>query len=249
MYISEYLQSRVSAQPSMANDQFLQFAILQLQDIFCNEMIAIKNIELDYIAFSTPFAVEFSLAKEHLGTKGNHSMDESTKTTVLAQEQQIINEGKYQDFFCFYKKDDSTKTCTMRKRPLINPFTLQTVGLVTVVSNFGSGFMRKFLMRNLFPKPSKSSTIKSSTQLNESQQHIVFCLLAGFYSRHEIATIIQNAANIDFNETKIKNSLQALYQKLECSSTTQLLDLILDNWDGMHFPASLHANGTSYPIK
>lgn len=249
MYILQQLRAQVITTTSMTNDEFLQFSIQQLQNIFSNEMLAIKNTDLNYVAFSQQFADEFELDKTYLNTNKGNDLDQAALNANLAQEQKLLTESRYQDYLHFYKKNNKTKTCTMRKRPLINPFNAQVVGLVNVVSYLGPGFLRKLLTRKLFPKLATQNNKVASSVTTDAQQYIAFCMLAGFYSREEIALIINNSTNTSLGTIQIKNNLQSLYKKLDCNSNTQLLDMLLNDLENVRYPTDFQPNGTIYPIE
>lgn len=249
MHISKLSQLLLqNNQQVMTNDEFLRFQISQLQQLFHSELLAIKNIDLEYIAFSESFATEFGLDESHLGTHGNDNIDEIAKNIISTQEQQIINSLGYQDSSYFYKKENSFKMCGMRKRQLINPFTGDSVGLAIVASKFDPGFMRKIFMRKLFPRPVKLEP-NFSVNLTDHQQQIAFCLLIGFHSRKEIAQILHAGVNPNISENKIKHSLRMLYHKFECNSTSQVLNLIAHNIIDVSLPMDLLPNGTNCPIE
>lgn len=249
MYILQHLQAQVAATSPMTNDEFLQFSIEQLQNIFHNEMLAIKNTQLNYVAFSRQFADEFELDETYLDTNKGNNLDQAALDANLAQEKQLLAENRYQDYLHFYKKNNQTKSCTMRKRPLINPFNSQVVGLVTVVSYLGPGFLRKLLTRKLFPKLATQNNNAANSLTTDAQQYIAFCLLAGFHSREEIALIINSSTNNSLGTIQIKNNLQNLYKKLDCNSNAQLLEIILNDLDNIRYPIDFQPNGTIYPIE
>lgn len=249
MYISKLSQNLLQTnQQMMTNEEFLRFQISQFQQLFHGELVAIKNIDLKYIAFSNSFAAEFNLNESHLGTYGGDDIDETAKSMIFNQEQQIINSLGYQDSSYFYKKDNSFKMCGMRKRQLTNPFTGDPVGLAIVASKFDPGFMRKVFMRKLFPRPVKLEP-SFNVNLTNHQQQIAFCLLIGFHSRKEIAQILHAEVNPDISENKIKHSLRMLYHKFECNSTSQVLNLIAHNIIDPSLPMDLLPNGTNCPIE
>lgn len=248
MYISKRLDAQLACQTAMKNDEFLCFQIAQLQRLFVGELLAIKNIKLEYIAFSESYAVEFDLDGCHLGTQGGEGIDDITQNMILAQEQQVIYECGCQDSSYFYKKNNSLKVCGVRKRQLVNPATGDAVGLVIVASKFDPGFVRKIFIRKLFPQVVKFKS-NFNANLTDYQQQVAFCLLVGFHSRREIAQILHGSVNSEVNENKIKNSLQMLYHKFDCNSTSQLLSLIANNIINVSLPINLLPNGTSFPIE
>lgn len=230
----------------MDNDQFLQFEIRNLAHLFTGEMIAIKNADLEYAAMSQSFADEFDLG-EHvlgqcLGGKGEKSQQD-----ILEQERKILAGIQHQDSTYFYEKNRKIKCCAVRKRQLINPFNSQVVGIFIIAIQFTPGFWRKYYIRQLAPTITRKN-IEASVKLTEQQQQIVFGLLLGFHSRREIAGLLNRLMASDFDEVKIKNSLNTLYQKFECNSTSQLLTLISHDQIRQEIPAQLITLG-NYPFE
>lgn len=245
MYIIQSIQPEQIA--LQTDEEFLQTEINHLGNIFRGEMISIKNTSLEYIAFSEEYATEFNLDDSALGTNKAMSdqVDIKIQSEIINQEHRIIKELSLQDSTYFYKKNNKTTFCAMRKRRLINPTTQRVVGLFIVASKIDPGIIRKHIVRQLLPWNSKNIA-QINTNLTKQQQQIAFCLLLGFHSRREIADILSQLNKSDFNETSVKNGLQALYQKFECNTTSSLLKLIVDSSSMIEISVDFIPEG-SYP--
>lgn len=75
MYISQSLVDTPLLPKALSNQEFLVQEIRILHNIFSEDMIAIKDHDLNYIAFSSPFADEFNLSSADLGTFGLNSCE------------------------------------------------------------------------------------------------------------------------------------------------------------------------------
>ena len=79
------------------------------------------------------------------------------------------------------------------------------------------------LIKQNFNMPSKPQF-----KLNKLQNEIIFCLLIGFSTRKEIASVIGFFSGIH-DEHKVKNALYHLYEIFDCNSTSILLNNVLLN--------------------
>lgn len=80
-------------------------------------------------------------------------------------------------------------------------------------------------------------------ELTPLQQQLIFCILIGFTARKDITSILNHLTGEKYNEIKIKNTLQALYIKFNCSTTTQLIDLIIKSQIKLNLPEPLLKSG------
>lgn len=247
MYISQSLVDTPLLPKALSNQEFLVQEIRILHNIFSEDMIAIKDHDLNYIAFSSPFADEFNLSSADLGTFGLNSC-EIVNEAILEQERQIIADSAWQDSLFFYKKQNKLNICGIRKRRLINPHTTDVVGIFIVIVKFEAGFMRKQLLMKL---TQKANTVNRSAfpELSQYQHSVIFCILSGFQSRKEIAEILHGVDVSESNENKVKKSLQMLYHKFECSSTTQLLSLVANDWFNIKLPLDSVLDGSNCPLE
>ena len=60
--------------------------------------------------------------------------------------------------------------------------------------------------------------------------------------------MLSNVTKEKINEIKVKNGLNALYQKFHCSSISQLLTLISNDMINLELPPDVFASG-NYPIE
>lgn len=51
----------------------------------------------------------------------------------------------------------------------------------------------------------------------------------GFHQRKEIAYVLQNLTSKEYSDRQIKYFLTKLYQKYNCSSITELIELIINS--------------------
>lgn len=247
MYLHDQFCEQIELFSPMTDRQFMQFVINNCNQIFNGEMIAVKNLSLEYIAISEEYAVEFDLNNSHLGRKIVSAINDEKEQIILQQEQEILEKHSKQDSIFFYQKNGKTNYCGIRKRQLVNPFTNNIVGLLIVAGKFRPGLLRKYYLK-LFVPPKKILEINKEQKLTNNEQQIIFALLLGFHSRKEIASMLSNITNEEINEIKVKNRLNALYQKFNCSNISQLLTLISNDQISLEFPSDIFASG-NYPIE
>lgn len=248
MHILELLREQIDSFPPMTDREFLHYIIKNASCLFRGEMIAIKNSTLEYIAMSDEYAYEFNLDQNALGKKiVNNLTDIDTELAILQQEQEILERYPCQDSICFYQKNGKTEYCGIRKRQLINPFNNNVVGILIVAGKFKPGILRKSYLKLFVPNKSLS-VVNKEQKLTSSEQQIIFALLLGFHSRKEISAMLSNVTKEKINEIKVKNGLNALYQKFHCSSISQLLTLISNDMINLELPPDVFASG-NYPIE
>jgi len=240
MFIVNHYQKEIAQLPSLSDHEYMVMQIWLLKNTFHHEISSIKNTQHEFVAFTKRFAAEFggselTLGKTAVGLPGVSIQD---YTAIHDQEQRIINNHEFQDSIYLFRKNKEVINYVMRKRPLINPATHNCVGIFINISRVNPGIFRKLLISKLLPTTKTNSTI-INYELTEQQQQIFFCLLLGFQSRKEIAAILSNLTKSEYNETRIKNSLQALYNKFDCHTPGQLLDLISASPIQVELPAVL----------
>lgn len=248
MFIESILLDKVDLRPPMTDIEFISHVINYCSEIFIGEMIAIKNSQLEYIAMSGEYATEFGLSPSSIGQKIVYtSISEEVQTTILQQEQDILEKYQFQDSVFFYQKNGKTEFSGLRKRQLVNPFTHNIVGILIVASKFKPGLLRKHYLK-LFVPAKKYHISDNKYQLTSNEQSIIFALLLGFHSRKEIAGMLSNITREKINENRVKNGLNALYQKFQCSNISQLLTLISNDQINLDFPPDVYATG-NYPLE
>ena len=247
MHIQNIICEQIDLFSPMDDKEFMQFVIHNCSQIFNREMFAVKNSNLEYIAISEEYATEFDLDNTHLGKKVVNTINDEKELLILQQEQEILEKYSNQDSIFFYQKNGITNYCGIRKRQLVNPSTNNIVGLLIVAGKFRPGLLRKYYLK-LFVPPRKTPEINKDQKLTNNEQQIIFALLLGFHSRKEIASMLSNITNEEINEIKVKNRLNAVYQKFNCSNISQLLTLISNDQISLEFPSDIFASG-NYPIE
>lgn len=242
MYILSQYQESVIKYPDLPNDEFLRQQIALLGNLFANEIMAIKDAKLEYVALSERYISEFDLTLGANLSEIKLQEDEAVSAKIRNQENLIVANAVYQQSLYLFKKNGVLTNYMTRKRPLVNPATGDVVGVLIVSAQFELGVFRKLYVKQLLTR-SKPRADVSNLSLTAQQQQIIFCLLLGYHSRKEIAHILNNVTNENFNETRVKNGLKALYDKFECSTSGQLIDLISTNPIKMGFPADTMTEG------
>lgn len=248
MFIANDYQNDIGQFNNLSDHDFMALQISQLRNIFHNEIGAIKNTKHEFVAFTKKFAEEFGLTRSHLGRTAVDlpGMDEKTYAEIEKQEKGIIVGLEFQDSIYILNRNKKLVHYVLRKRPIVNPATNNCLGIVFNTSKIVPGVFRRLLASNFLPTQ-KPKSIIISTPLTEQQQQVAFCLLLGFHSRKEIANILSNITKSEYSENKIKNSLQALYNKFKCNSPGQLLDLMSNGEMQIELPPVLPSG--NYPMK
>ena len=248
MFIAANYKAEISKVPDLTGQQFMATQIWQLQHVFHNEMASIKNSEHKFVAFSQKFAAEFGADESILGETAAllPGMDQVNYAAIYKQEELIFATHEFQDSIYLLKKNHELINYVLRKHPLVNPTTKVCVGILINTSRVMPGMFRKLMVNKFVPFMRSSSSIINST-LSEQQRQIAFCLLLGFHSRKEIAALLSSMTQLEYSETRIKNSLQALYNKFDCNTTGQLLNLIATGHINVELPANLLFSG-NFPL-
>lgn len=247
MFIATEYQNDVNSVPELTDHQFMARQIWQLRHIYTNELTSIKNTRHEFVAFTQKFAEEFGATTEMLGKTAETltGMSQKDYTEIHAQEEIIYKTLAFQDSIYLLKRGKDIINYVLRKHPLINPSTNNCVGILINTSRVMPGIFRKLMLNKFLPNR-MTPTIQSN-ELSEHQRQIAFCLLLGFHSRKEIAALLSNMTNTEYSETRIKNSLQALYNKFDCNTPGQLLNLISQGQINVELPAEILDTG-SFPI-
>ena len=210
-----------------SDKEFLITQIWSLKHVYCNECAAIKNVNLALISYTNQFASSFNLTEESLGHtfKYQSSISPEVLDEIEMQELSIIANKQFKSTIFNYTNSGIYKNYLMYKRPLINPSTNNVVGILIFSVIFDPMIVRKFVNKFILPKP-KAIQHTYNVQLTEQQHFIITCLLLGFHSRKEIASILGNATNKIYSEDQIKDVLRVLYRKLNCENTNDIVNLI-----------------------
>lgn len=211
-----------------SNEDFLISQVWNLKHIFFNEISAIKNIGLEYLAFSEPFAEAFKFNQTMLGkvSAQNSKIDKE----IIQQEQEILLNMVQHDSVYQFKCEQNIDTYIMRKRPLINPASNECVGLLILAAKADITFRRRLMLKHFIGGGVSYSSILPQAELTKQQQEIITCLLLGFQQRKEIAAILESVNGTEYSERKVKQRLEELYQQFNCTSLHELMDLVVINY-------------------
>ena len=248
MFIANNYQTDVNNLPHLTDHEYMTLQIWHLKHTFHNQIASIKNTKHEFVAFTERFATEFGANSDLLGKTAENlpGMTNSSYSEIYAQEEKLITIQQFQDSMYLLKRNKEVVDYIIRKHSLVNPATNACVGILINTRRFVPGLFRKILQNKFLPAP-KFRVMVQHPELSEQQQHIAFCLLLGFHSRKEIATLLSTVTNSNYNETQIKNSLQALYNKFECHTPGQLLDLMTNGQISLELPANILPEG-NYPF-
>ncbi len=227
MFILKQYQNNVSFQAELNDNDFLAMQVWMMHNVLVNEPIAIKNNNLEYVALSDKFIETFNKNKLDRSELSYNKLDlgELNSIETHNQEQRVIDNLVIQHSMYILKIDKNLSYFLMRKRPLINPTTNVVVGILIIARKIELWRLHKEYIKQLV-KPVFSKREISKVSLSDQQRQIVFCMILGFHSRKEISEILSTITNENYNETRIKNSIKRIYDKFECNSTVELLNLI-----------------------
>lgn len=235
----EYVSSFNQLQQKLSDEDFLIQSIWYAKNFFVDELVFIKNTRCEFIAFGEKASIEFNLGNEILG-KTFHAAPNIHKLVqddIYQHEQQLIQDRKMQTSFYFYNKNQEIRNYVVCKRALVNPATNAVVGILINSEKIMPNMHRKFIMQEFsgLVKPAPDSVNMNLTAL---QKQILFCLLIGINNRKEIASTLSRTTETHVSENQIKNSLQGLYHTFKCSSTSQLVNLVLIEQIPFEIPAN-----------
>lgn len=213
---------------SQSNEEYLITQVWQLKHIFFNEISAIKNINLEYLAFSKPFAEAFKFDETLLDRP--ISALTMVDQEIIQQERQILIDKVLHDSIYQFKPEPNIEMYLMRKRPLINPETGDCVGILILAAKLDMAKQRRIVLRYLLGKQINADSVIAPAEFTEQQQQILSCMLLGFQQRKDIARILEAMTGKQCDEVRIKNQLQALYQKHNCGSLNELMNLVVSNY-------------------
>lgn len=244
MFIANNYQKDIDNLPNLTDHEYMTLQIWLLKNVFNNQIASIKNNNHEFVAFTDKFATEFG-ANDDLLCKAASllpGMNDNDYIEIHNQEEMIIKSREFQNSMYLLKKDNKVINYIMRKHPLVNPATNNCVGILINTRRFIPDLFRRVMLSKFIPLP-KSNLETCPPELSEQQKQVAFCLLLGFHSRKEIATVLSTMNKSEYNETQIKNTLQALYNKFECHTPGQLLDLISAGKISIELPASIILTG------
>jgi hypothetical protein len=250
MFIAEKYSTALNSLAVMSNEEFVVHQIWHLQHVFTNDIAAIKNTDCEFIAFTKAFAEEFEAGSDLLGKTAVSiyaEFEAHIYENINHQELEIIKTAKSEDYLYLHKKNDTIIVYAVRKRPLVNPSTGDCVGILINTIKLKPNAFRGVLDNQVLHN-SKSKSVLIEIGLSKLQQQIMFCLLLGFSSRKEITNKLSSLTGLEYNETQVKNSLQALYHKFECNTPGQLVDMVTSGKIKLDIPADMLPTG-AFPLK
>lgn len=231
--------------PKLSDDQFIAWQIWQLDFIFEHEIVAIKNLGGEFLAFSQLFAQEFGATPDLLGKTGkfmSSDFDIKIYEDVDIQEKRVINGLKPQRSLCVFRNNDVIMLYDMYKRPLINPSTNNVLGVHVVISKYIPNAIRQVIDTKFFNFQQNCANLVNCS-LSHLQNQIIFCLILGYTTRKEITNLLVKLTGLECNESRVKNALQALYEKFECNSPGRLIDLVISGCIKISIPAEIFPAG------
>ncbi len=236
---------------SYTNDEYLQLQVLLLSNIYYREIVAIKNIRLEYIAFSNAFSTTFGLTPDFLGKADKIPyISPKINLEIEKQELKLIKDRKPYETVLHLDSQLKNIPYLIKARPLINPSTQEVVGIIVFSVKIDLTRLRRMLLKAQKHKLIKEIPIVSPTLLTKNQQLVISCLLLGFHQRKTIATMLSKITKNEVNEILVKNTLQALYTKYSCNSTSELINLVNLNKDlSSLFNDNIKPNSSTTTIK
>lgn len=218
----------VTNEDSFSDDEYLLNHLWLLKHIFYNEIAAIVNTKLEYLGISNQFAEIFNCSSEILGRKFSIYNDSALALKIEESESKIIQKKTFHESVYQIKQGNEIRLYYIRKRPIINPVTNNCVGIFISAALLNLAQHSNVIHRVMSGRQEKVDVVFKE-ELSEEQHQIIACLLMGFHQRKEIAYILQNLTSKEYSDRQIKYFLTKLYQKYNCSSITELIELIINS--------------------
>lgn len=247
MLILNQYKSAPPTSKIQSNEEYLATQVWQLRSVFASEISAIKDAKLEYLAFSKPFAEAFKFDESFLDRP--ISISNSIEREIIQQERQILVDRVMHDSLYQFKPEPNIEMYLMRKRPLINPATGDCVGISILAAKLDIAKQRRVVLKYFMGQQIASESVLSTPELTEQQQQIITCILLGFQQRKDIAKILENITEGAYDEVRIKNQLQALYQKYKCASLNELVNLVVANYKNVGQLSGISLSEESYSLK
>jgi|GEM_PF-2561655 len=232
MLINKHYLEIINKIPAHNDKDYLQLQLDELSQLFFREASAIKNTDLEFIAFSNTFAEEFNFNHTYLGKKFEDIPDQDPLLveSTTKQEQAILASKKPQNHLLYTKIRNKNHCYMVRKFPLINPATNNCVGLLVFPTKIDILNIRRMASIHILNRTPNSSIVINK-KFSEKESLIITSLLLGFHKRKDIAAILEKWTKNEFSELQIRNSLQTLYERYKCNSTSELIELICTSQD------------------
>lgn len=150
MFITNKYSQLIKSIDSYTDEEYLQLD--ELNQLFFREASAIKNTQLEYIAFSNTFATEFNFNSNQLGKKQENLPNQNQKLIqdTTRQESAIIISKKPQNTLLNTKINNQNNCYFVRKFPLVNPATNNCVGLLIFPTKIDILNFRKLISNRIF---------------------------------------------------------------------------------------------------
>lgn len=211
-----------------SDEEYMVNQLWFLKHIFYDEIAAILDNNRQYLGLTNRFGDLFDCSSEILGHTFSIYRDSSLSSSVEKAEQEIINKKLPNDSVCQIKQNGQVKLYLIRKRPIINSATGNCLGIFTSAALLNLATHSNIIYRIMSGRQNKNEVILNE-QLSDEQHQIVACLLMGFHQRKEIASILHNITNKEYSERQIKYYLTKLYQQYNCSTISELIELIINS--------------------
>lgn len=212
----------------LSDEEYLLNQLWLLKHIFYNEIAAVVNTRLEYLGISNQFSEIFNCGSEILGRKFSIYNNSDLALKIEESECKIIQEKVFHESVYQIKQGNEIRLYYIRKRPIINPGTNNCVGIFISAALLNLAQHSNIIHRVMSGRQDKVDVVFKE-ELSEEQHQIIACLLMGFHQRKEIAYILQNLTSKEYSDRQIKYFLTKLYQKYNCSSITELIELIINS--------------------
>lgn len=244
MFVNKRYTEMISRISPSSDEDYLQLQLDELSQLFFREASAIKNTNLEFIAFSNTFAEEFNFDNFHLGKRFEDIPDQAPLLVenIRKQDLSILASKTPQNSLLYTKIRNENKCYIVRKFPLINPATNNCVGILIFPTKIDMLNIRRMVSIQILKRTANSSIVIDK-KFSEKESLIITSLLLGFHKRKDIAAILEKWTDNEFSELQIRNSLQTLYERYKCNSTSELIELICTSQDAPYqLPEKLSPN-------
>ena len=104
----EYIAKISQSQSELSDEEFLVQSIWYAKSFFANELVFVKNIRCEFIAFSEKASLEFDLSHDILGKTfyAAANIHKLVQDEIYQHELQLLNDRKMQNSFYFYNKNE-----------------------------------------------------------------------------------------------------------------------------------------------
>lgn len=163
------------------------------------------------------------------------------KSTLLQHDKLIISNKTSSPIFLI---NILHKNYILRKTPLI--INNKLIGMQVTAEEFIINSFNRLLNKNIKLHPSIKHEHKYITGYSSFQQEIIFCLLNNKTNYKSIANFLSKLHNNTIHDTAIRDSLQAIYNKIIVTNKEHLIDSLFYLGFDNHIPKSLFPNGVYF---